>query len=105
MTTAGEAGPRLVLPVFRNLIFGPKKLFLTGFLRISFFPVFLGGFFHRNVVFEGVAGIPVFLLLQDFFARIPVGHFGFLRIPEDSGGFLFPPKAAGSGQQLKKAHC
>jgi len=43
--------PRLPIPVFRNLFFGPKKPFLTGFLRISFFPAFSGGIFHRNVVF------------------------------------------------------
>jgi hypothetical protein len=37
-----------------NLFFGPKKLFLTGFL-ISFFPVFfLEEFLHRNVVLEGL---------------------------------------------------
>jgi hypothetical protein len=30
-------GARLPIPVFRNLFFGPKKLFLTGFLRISYF--------------------------------------------------------------------
>ena len=44
--------PRLPIPVFRNLFFGSKKLFLTGFLRISFFPAFSGGIFHRNVVLE-----------------------------------------------------
>ena len=27
---------RLVIPVFRNLFFGPKKAFLTSFLRIFF---------------------------------------------------------------------
>ncbi len=27
---------RLVIPLFRNLFFGPKKVFLTGFLRIFF---------------------------------------------------------------------
>jgi hypothetical protein len=76
---------RLVIPVFRNLFFGPKKPFLTGFLRISFFPVFSGGIFHRNVVLEGVAGIPVFLsVFTGIFRRnscgtgIPV----LLQIPE-----------------------
>jgi hypothetical protein len=30
-------------------------------------------------------------------------YSGFLWNPEDSSGFLFPPKTAGSGQRLKKA--
>jgi hypothetical protein len=38
-----------------------------------------------------------FPLSQKLFAGIPVF--------KDSGGFLFPRKAAGSGQQLKKALC
>ena len=99
--------PRLLIPVFRNLFFGPKKPFLTGFLRISFFPAFSGGIFHRNVVLERLQEFLFFLFLQDFFAGIPVGQeFLYLpRNPPDSGGFLFPPKAAGSGQQLKKALC
>jgi len=36
----GQGYTRLVIPVFRNLFFGPKKAFLTGFLRIFFFPAF-----------------------------------------------------------------
>jgi hypothetical protein len=103
----------LVIPLFRNLFFGPKKPFLTRFLRISFFPAFSGGIFHRNLVLEGVTGIPVFFrfyrnFLQEFLTGISVftpESSGFLRIPQDSGGFLFPPKAAGPGQQLKKALC
>jgi hypothetical protein len=39
--------PRLHIPVFRNLFFGPKKPFLPGSLRISFFPVFSGGIFSQ----------------------------------------------------------
>ena len=97
------APARLHIPVFRNLFFGPPNPFLTGFLRISFFPAFSGGFFHSNMVLEGVARIPVFPLLQDFFAGIPAGqeflyYSGFLRNPEDSSGFLFPPKAVWLGQ-------
>ena len=81
--------PRLSIPVFRNLFFGSKKTFLTGFLRISFFPAFSGGFFHRNVVLERSQEIRFFLILQEFFTGIPVGsnsciYSGFLRIPEDS---------------------
>jgi pantothenate kinase type III len=45
----------LVIPVFRNLFFGPQKAILTGFLRIFFLPANSGGIFHRNVVLEGVA--------------------------------------------------
>ena len=39
---------RLPIPVYRNLFFGPKKTFLTGILRISFFPAFSGGFFQSK---------------------------------------------------------
>jgi hypothetical protein len=94
-----EVVARLHIPVFRNLFFGSKKPFLTGFLRISFFSAFSGGFFHRNVVFERSQEIRFFFsILQEFFTGIPVGRnssicSGFLRIPPDSSGFLFPPKA------------
>jgi len=74
-------------------MFWTPKPFLTGFLRISFFPAF-----HRNVVSEGVTGIPVFLFLQDFFARIPAGQ-EFLHLhqnPQDSGGFRRIPVPAKS---------
>jgi hypothetical protein len=89
----------LHIPVFRNLFFGPKKPFLPGFLRISFFPVFSGGFFHRNMVLEGIAGIPDFcrchrIFLQEFlWDRNSCIYPGFLQIPPDSAGFLFPPNA------------
>jgi hypothetical protein len=89
---------RLHIPVFRNIFFGPKKTFLPGFLRI-FFPVFSGGIFHRNVVLEVVAGIPVFcrfhrIFLQEFlWDRNSCIYSGLLRIPPDSSGFLFPPNA------------
>jgi hypothetical protein len=81
---------RLPIPVFRNLFFGPKKPFLPGFLRISFFPAFSGGIFHRNVVLERYAGIPVFfcfyrIFLQEFlWDRNSCIYPGILRIPEDS---------------------
>jgi hypothetical protein len=71
--------------------------------------VFSGGIFHRNVVLEGVSGIPVFccfyrIILQEFlqdrnsciyngFLQIPLDSSGFLRIPPKSSGFLFPPNA------------
>jgi hypothetical protein len=102
----------LPIPVFRNLFLGSKKPFLTGFLRISFFPAFSGVIFHRNVVLERSQEFHFFPILQEFFAGIPVGRNScgqeflyLLRIPPESGGFLFPPKAVGSGQRLKKALC
>jgi hypothetical protein len=69
-----------------NLFFGSKKPFLTGFLRISFFPAFSGGIFHRNVVLERSQEFRFFSILQEFFAGIPVGrnsciYSGFRRIP------------------------
>jgi hypothetical protein len=92
-----HSNPRLHIPVFRNLFFGSKKTFLTGFLRISFFPAFSGGFFHRNVVLERSQEFRFFFrFYRNFLTGIPAGsnsciYSGFLRIPEDSGGFLFPP--------------
>jgi hypothetical protein len=68
----------------------------------DFFPVFSGGIFHRNVVLEGVSGIPVFYRFHRILCRnscgtgIPVftlDSSGFLRIPLDSSGFLFPPNS------------
>jgi hypothetical protein len=73
--------------------------------------VFSGGFFHRNVVLERLQEFLFFFAVTGIFRRnscgtgIPVFT---PRNPLDSGGFggfLFPPKAAGSGQQLKKALC
>jgi hypothetical protein len=65
-----------------------------GFLRIFFFPVFSGGIFHRNLVLEGVSGIPVFCRFhrnrsQEFlWDRNSCIYNGFLWIPPDSSGFL-----------------
>ncbi len=82
----------------RNLFWvlkNSKKKDSWGF----FFPAFSGGFFHRNVVLEGVSGIPVFCrfhrnFLQEFLRdRNFCIYKGFLRIPPDSSGFLFPPNA------------
>jgi len=87
-----RARPRLHIPVFRNLFFGSKKPFLTGFLRISFFSCVFRRNFSQECVFGGVTGIPVFfrfyrIFLQEFLgAGIPI-------FTQDSGGFLFPPKA------------
>jgi hypothetical protein len=102
---------RLPIPVFRNLFFGSKKMFLTGFLRIFFFPAFSGGIFHRNVVLERSQEFRFFsdftgIFHQEFlWAVIPVftqDSSGFRRIPEDS---CSRQKLSGVGQRLKKALC
>ena len=62
--------PRLPIPVYRNLFFGPKKPFLTGILRISFFLVFSGGIFHRNVFLERSQE---FLFFSFFYRNKPIG--------------------------------
>ena len=89
-----QQGARLHIPVFRNLFFGYKKPFLTGFLRISFFPAFSGGIFHRNVFLEGSQEFRFFSDFTGIFRRNSCGQefLYLLGIPEDSGGFLFPPK-------------
>jgi hypothetical protein len=87
---------RLHIPVFRNLFFGSKNPFLTGFLRISFFSCVFRRNFSQERGFGEVAGIPFFFSIsQEFFAGISVGQeFLYLpRNPPDSSGFLFPPKA------------
>ncbi len=85
--------PRLHIPVFRNLFFGSKKPFLTGFLRISFFTCVFQRNFSQERGFGEVAGIPVFFRFyrnfsQEFlWAGIPVftqDSGGFRRILEDS---------------------
>jgi len=87
---------RLHIPVFMNLFFGSKKMFLTGFLRIFFFPAFSGGIFHSNVVLERSQEFRFFsdftgIFHQEFlWAVIPV----LLRIPQDSGGFRRIPVPA-----------
>jgi hypothetical protein len=72
--------------------------FLPGFLRISFFPVFFSysdEFLLRNVVLEGLEKLLFSAAFTGFVAGIPAGQeFLYLqRIPPDSSGFLFPPKA------------
>jgi hypothetical protein len=70
----------------------------TGFLRIYSFPMFSGEFFHWNVVFEGIVGIPVFDRCHRIFCRNSCGTgipylLRFIWIPPDSSRFLFPPNA------------
>jgi len=91
-TTAIRHQPfhRLPIPVFRNLFFGFKKPFLTGFLRISFFSCVFRRNFSQERGFGEVAGIPVFFRFYRNFSQeflwegIPLfspDSSGFLRIP------------------------
>jgi hypothetical protein len=95
---SGEAfsRPRLHIPVFRNLFFGPKKPFLPGFLRISLFSCVFRRNFSQERGFGGGLRNSCFLPLSlEFFAGIPTGQefLHLQRIPPDSSGFLFPPNA------------
>ena len=73
-----------------GIYFGGSTTEKNGIPEDLFFPVFSGGFFHRNVVLEEVPGNSYFRLLsQDVFAGIPAGPV----FAPDSSGFLFPPKA------------
>jgi len=56
---AGVA-PRLHIPVFRNLFFGSKKPFLTGFLRISFFFLRFPEDFFTGQADRGCAAVAFF---------------------------------------------
>jgi hypothetical protein len=91
----------------RNLFLGPQKPFLPGFLRIPEDFFFFRRNFSQEPPFGGGRRNSCFLLIsQEIFAGIPVGrnsciYPGFLRIPEDSGGFLFPPKTK-EGSLLSK---
>ncbi len=84
--------PRLHIPVFRKLFFGSKKLFLTGFLRISFFPAFSGGIFHRNVFLEGSQEFRFFSNFTGIFRRNSCGQefLYLIRIPPESGRIPVP---------------
>jgi hypothetical protein len=106
--------PRLHIPDFRNLFLGPKKTFLPGFLRIFFFLCFPEEFFTGTWFWRWLQEFLFFAAVTGIFCRnscgtgIPVftlDSSGFLRIPPDSSGFLFPPKLSGSSQRLKKALC
>ncbi len=83
----------------RNLFLGLKNSTKKDSGGFPFFPVFSGGIFHRNVVLEGVSGIPVFChfhrnFLREFLRdRNSCVYSGFLRIPPNTFGFLFPPNA------------
>ena len=57
--------------------------------------MFSGGIFHRNVFLEGSQEFQFFFDFTGIFRSNSCGQefLYLLRIPEDSGGFLFPPKA------------
>jgi len=81
-------------------------MFLTGFLRIFFFLRFPEEFFIGTWFWRGRRNSGYFRFYRNFSPGIPVGsnsciYSGFLRIPEDSGGFLFPPKTK-EGSLLSK---
>jgi hypothetical protein len=84
---------RLPIPVFRIFVFGSKIQFLTGFLRIYFFSCVFRRIFSQERGFGEVAGILFFSDFTGFFRRNSCIYSGFFRNPEDSEGFLFPPKA------------
>ena len=77
----------------------------------SFFSCVFQRIISQERGFGEVAGIPVFfrchmIFLQEFlWDRNSCIYPRILRIPEVSGGFLFPLKAAGSDQRLNKALC
>ena len=77
---------RLVIPILRNLFFGPKKAFLTGFLRIFFFLCFPEEFFAGTWFWRGSQEFLFIPILEEFFAGIPGGQefLYLLRIPQDS---------------------
>jgi len=76
---------RLPIPVFRNLFFGCKKMFLPGFLRI-FFLCYWEEFFTGMWFWRGRRNSGFWTPSQDFCAGIPVGQefLYFLQIPPDS---------------------
>ncbi len=88
----------MVIPVFGNFIFGPKKPFLTGFLRIFFSYVFRRNFSQERGFGGGRRNSCFFSLLQEFFAGISAGQefLYLLRIPQESGGFRRIPVPAKS---------
>jgi hypothetical protein len=82
-----------------GIYFGCSKTVKKGFLRISFFSCVFRRNFYRNVVLEGVSGIPGFcrfhrIFLHEFLQdRNSCVYNGFLWISPDSSGFLFPLNA------------
>jgi hypothetical protein len=76
-----------------------KKPFQPGFLRIFFFLCFLEDFFTGTWFWRGLQEFLIFAAVTGFFLREFLRgrnsciYSGFLRLPPDSAGFLFPPNA------------
>ncbi len=86
---------------FQEFMFWTKKTVLARIPEDFFFFLFFSrGIFHRNVVLEVVAGIPVSCrchsnFLQEFvWDRNSCIYSGFLRTPPDSSGFRRIPVPA-----------
>ncbi len=93
--------------LFQEFIFWVQKSVPDRIPEDFFFSCVFRRNFSQERGFGEVAGIPVFSILQEFFAGIPVGrnsciYSGFLRNPEDSSSCQ---KLSGIDQQLKKALC
>ena len=93
---------------FKELILGAQKTVPDRIPEDFFFSSIFQRNFSQERGFGGVAGIPVFLLLQDFLQEFLRDrnfciYSGFLQNPEDSSRFLIPPIAVWLGQRLKKA--
>ncbi len=92
---------------FQEFIFWTQKTVSARIPEDFFFSCIFRRNFSQERGFGEVAGIPVFTVFTGIFRRnsCGTGFLYLLRNPPDSGGFLLPPKAAGSGQRLKKALC
>jgi len=90
-----ECLTRLPIPVFRNPYFGPQKSIPARISEDYFFR----GISSQERGFGGVLKIPVFSCFHRIFSqeflwdRYSCICTGFFRIPPDSSGFLFLPKA------------
>jgi hypothetical protein len=79
-------------------MFGPKKQFLTGFLRIIFFLCFPEIFFIGTWFWRGSQEFLFFFTFTGFFAGIPAGQefLYLLQNPPESEGFFRIPVPANS---------
>jgi hypothetical protein len=90
---------RLVIPVFRIFFFGPKKPFLTGFLRILFFLRFPEEFFTGTWFWRGSQEFLFFFAFTGIFRRNSCGT-GILVFTPDSSGIRRIPEDSCSRQKL-----
>ncbi len=104
LTAPPSRCPSLVIPVFRNLFFGRKNV-PARIPEDSFFSVFSGGIFHRNVVVERLQEFLFFCCHGNFsqeflWDRNSCIYPGILRIPPVSGGFRRIPEDFCSRKKL-----